>query len=230
MKSRWFELKETAIALRKTGMSMTVIERRLGIPRSTLSGWFKTVPLTEEQRTHLMKNKQDGWAKARIRAAEVNRAQKALRLLRARQEAEKTLSEIKLSNAVLDLAFAMLYFGEGKKSGSTTLASSDPKILGFVLTVLNNNYKISRDMIKCELHLRPDQNIAEIKEYWSRAIDIPLENFKWVYVDKRSLGKPTYDHYKGVCVLHCGSIAIQRKLIYLYNLFCEKVANLDAGT
>lgn len=229
MKSRWSELKETAIALRMTGMSMTVIERRLGIARSTLSGWFKNIELTEEQRVSLMKNKQDGWAKARLNAVASHRAQKVMRLLHAKQEAMTTLDSIELSPAVLDLAFAMLYFGEGAKSGVTSIASSDPVILRFVLTVLRLNYQITSDMIRCDLHLRMDQDANVLKQYWSNELKLPIERFKYVAFDKRSSGKPTYDHYHGVCVVSCGNIAIQRKLMYLYNLFCDKVAELNAG-
>jgi len=229
MNSNRYERKERAIALRQSGMSMTVIERKLGIARSTLSGWFKSVPLTEEQRLRLVKNKQDGWAKARTRALESHRAQKALRLLAAKQEAQKTLDKIELSDEVLDLAFAMLYFGEGAKNGTTSLASSDPKILRFVLAVLKRNYAIAPEMIRCDLHLRMDQNADELKAYWSEELKIPIEQFKYVAFDKHSEGKPTYDHYKGVCVLTCHKIAIQRKLIYLYNLFCERVTALDMG-
>ncbi len=227
MKSRWFELKEKAVDLRKNGVSMTVIERELGIPRSTLSGWFKTVSISEEQRLKLMKNKRDGWAKARVNANKALKEKKALRLLRAKQEALVTLDKIKLTDEVLDLAFAMLYLGEGAKNRTTSLASSDPVILKFVLVVLRRNYGITPDMIRCELHLRMDQDADTLKAYWASELGVPLDRFGYVAFDKRSQGKPTYDHYKGVCVLACGNIAIQRKLIYLYNLFCEKVATLE---
>lgn len=229
MRSKWFELQETAITLRKNGMSMTVIERKLGIPRSTLSGWFKNIPLTKEQRALLAKSKQDGWTKAHARAAESHRTQKALRLLEAKRAAKKTLEHIELSDEVLDLAFAMLYFNGGARTDATSIASSDPKILKFVLYVLKRNYGITPEMIHCNLHLRIDQDGQRLKEYWSEQLNAPLERFTHVAYDKRSSGKPTYDHYKGVCVIICGNIAIQRKLMYLYNLFCEKVAAMDVG-
>lgn len=208
---------------------MTIIERQLGIPRSTLSGWFKHINLTEEQRTRLMQSGKDGWAKARINAIESHKAQKSVRLLKAKQEALETLNKIELTDEVLDLAFAMLYFGEGAKNATTSLASSDPTILKFVLVVLKRNYGVSSEMIRCDLHLRMDQDADELKAYWSNQLGIPLERFKYAAFDKRTAGKATYDHYKGVCVLAVGNIAIQRKLIYLYNLFCDKVAALDVG-
>ena len=106
MKSKWYESKEIAITLRKSGLSMTLIERKLGIPRSTLSGWFKTVQITEEQRLILMKNSQDGWKKARIKAVEWHRAQKNLRLLKAKQEAQETLNKIIEIQRSKDAAYA----------------------------------------------------------------------------------------------------------------------------
>ncbi len=229
MKSKWYHLKDEAIALRKVGTSMTVIERKLGIPRSTLSGWLKDIELTEEQRTSLMRNSSDGWQRARKHAAQTHKEQKALRLLKAKQEALETLDNIPLTQATFDLAFAMLYLGEGSKNGTTSLASSDPKILNFVLSVLQRNYGIGRDMVKCELHLRADQDSQAMKEYWSEELQVPIGRFRKSYFDQRSAGRPTYEHYKGVCVLYCGSIAIQRKLVYLYTLFCEKIAELDGG-
>ena len=56
MKSRWYELKKKVIALRKQGFSMNAIERKFGIARSTLSGWFKKVELTPTQKKRLIQN------------------------------------------------------------------------------------------------------------------------------------------------------------------------------
>lgn len=229
MKSKWFEYKDAAVSLRKTGMSMTVIERKLGIPRSTLSGWFKGVKLTEEQRTRLMKNSRDGWKKARESAVSAHKAARAQRLAQAKHEAEKTLADIDITDAVLELAFAMLYFGEGAKKGGTAIASSDPVILRFVLIALQRCFGIKRTTVRCDLHLRMDQDAELTKNYWSQELNIPIDRFNYVAFDKRTTGKATYSHYKGVCVISCGNIAIQRKIMYLYTLFCEKIAELDTG-
>lgn len=229
MRSQWYEYKEAAIALRRTGMSMTLIEQKLGIPRSTLSGWFKNVLLTEAQRTKLMNNSRDGWQKARENAVKAHNQAKADRLARAKLSAEETLSKIDISNEVMDLAFAMLYLGEGAKNGTTSIANSDSKVLKFVIKVLEINYGVLPIDIKCDLHLRADQDPETIKKYWAQELGIPLQNFRKAYLDQRTVGRSTYEHYKGVCVLYCGSIAIQRKLVYLYNLFCKRITELDGG-
>ena len=56
MRSRCYELKLRARNLRKNGHSIGGIEHRLGIPRSTLSGWFKDIKLTPQQKKKLFAN------------------------------------------------------------------------------------------------------------------------------------------------------------------------------
>ena len=223
MKSQWFELKDTAIALRREGMSLGSIENRLGIPRSTLSGWLKNIPISEKHRLDLLHNQQLGLAKARKKAAIVHRANKNLRLLAAKQAAQKTLDSLELSNEVLDLALAMLYVGEGKKDNTTALGSSNQSILRFFLYVLERNYGLNRASFGYELHLRMDQNDEELRRYWAGALSVPITQFSKTSYDKRSGRSATFEHYKGVCVVSCGNVAIQRKLMYLYSLFCEQI-------
>ena len=160
--------------------------------------------------------------KARVMAVAWHNYQKQSRLKKAELDAAKTLNNISITPPILDLAIAMLYLGEGKKTDTTSLSNSEPMVLQFFLAVLSNNYSIDREKIICALHLRADQDKDENKKYWSGQLGIPLENFKYIYFDKRTKGRPSYKDYHGVCVIHCG-IAIQRKLIYLYNQFCHAV-------
>lgn len=228
MKSKWFESKDKAIALRSVGISITVIEKKLGVPRSTLSGWFKNINIEEPYKERLALNTREALSRARLKAVEWHKAQKELRLLRAKQEATYILDQISINKEILDLAFAMLYLGEGSKS-SSSIASSDPRILRFVLSVIKHNYSISPLSVRCDLHLRMDQDKEKLKKYWSNELNIPLSNFKYVAYDQRSAGKKTYPRYMGVCVIYFGSIAIQRKLEYLYSLFMERVESINMG-
>ena len=68
MKSRWFKLKDAAINLRKQGLSMTLIEHKYGIARSTLSGWFKGVKLNQVQKKKLLQNSRIALVAARKKA------------------------------------------------------------------------------------------------------------------------------------------------------------------
>lgn len=120
----------------------------------------------------------------------------------------------------------MLYLGEGFKGSSLTgIENSDPILLRFFVTILLNHYNISLKKVRRELHLRADQNPKKIKRYWSKELGIPLSNFLGTSIDKRTAGSTTYPTYKGVCVVRCGNVAMQRKLMYISSKFCQKIIN-----
>jgi hypothetical protein len=158
-------------------------------------------------------------------------AQKKKRLEYAKQQALSVINKIDLSSKeIFELAVAMLYMGEGsKKNISTSLGNSDPLILKFFLTGMKKLFNIDPTKIRYDLHLRADQNSKEIKKYWSKELNVPIERFTQVSVDQRTARKPTYPNYKGVCVINCGTVAIQRKLVYLSRIFCEKIIELMGG-
>lgn len=204
---------------------MTKIEKQLGIPRSTLSGWFKHVKLSEKQKQKLINDNKARLVEARKKSTLWHNAQKASRLQEAEESARKTFEQINISDInVLELAAAILYLGEGsKKNVETSLGSSDPLILKFFLTFLRRVHGVEDSKIRCELYLRADQDPILIKQFWGKELNLPIENFRQVNIDKRTVGTITYDSYKGVCNIRCGNAAIQRKLMALSKLFCEGI-------
>ena len=225
MKSKWYELKEKAIALRREGLSIRAVEEKLRIPRSTLSGWFRGVKLSKQQVDRLKLEWTEGLEKARTKAILWHNAEKARRLVQAKSEATRAFEKIDLNaGPALDLALAMLYLGEGmKKNGGTAMGNSDPLILKFFISALKINYNIDSSKIRCELHLRADQDPNKIKNFWSRRLNIPKYNFKSISIDTRTKGSVTYPTYKGVCVVRFGRVDIQRKLLFLSRLVCEHI-------
>ncbi len=224
MISRGFKYKQEVINLRRKGVSLTVIESEFDIPRSTLSGWFKDIKLTENQRTKLMKNSRDGWKKARERAVISKNISKAKRITKAKEEAVSTFKSLpEMSDPVLELALAMLYFGEGSKKHTTSMGASDSLMLSFFLSAVERLYGKDRNTFRFDLHLRDDQKEDELKTYWSHELRISSERIKYIVKDKRTIGKPTRNGYKGVCLITIGDISIQRRLIALYNIYCSEV-------
>lgn len=231
MKSKWYELKPNAIKLRKNGVSIGKIEQRLGIPRSTLSGWLKDIRLTQRQKEKLLQNWKNGLRKARGKAVLWHNAQKERRMQEAKNEARKTLEKINIDDpSIIELALAMLYLGEGsKKHEEIAIGNTNPLILQFFLAILKNVYSFDVKKIRCELYLRADQSIEEMKHFWARTLKLPLSSFKQAHKDKRTKGSKTYSYYKGVCNIRYGNAASQRKLIYLSNLFCQKIIENNLG-
>ena len=232
MKSKWFELKPDAIRLRKKGFSIGKIEHRLGIPRSTLSGWLRDIELSKKQKEKLTQNWKKALVKARKKAVLWHNAQKEKRLKEAKEQALKTVETIDITDKkILELALAILYMGEGTKSKvETAMGNSDPLILKFFLATLKAIYNLDLKKVKCQLSLRADQNPEKMKRFWSKELSIPIDNFGYVNRDKRTVGSKTYPRYKGVCYITCGNVSIQRKLLYLGEIFCKKTIEKYLGT
>ena len=108
MKSKWFELKAEAIKLRKRGFSIGKIERYLGIPRSTLSGWLKDIQLAPAQKKKLLQDWKKALIKARRKAVLWHNAQKEKRLKEAENQAMETIRSIDIADKkILELALAI---------------------------------------------------------------------------------------------------------------------------
>ncbi|MCB9806173.1 helix-turn-helix domain-containing protein [Candidatus Nomurabacteria bacterium] len=217
--------KEKALNLRRQGVSIRKISDRLNIPKSTLSGWFKNIQLTQKQKEKLKGEWQKGLVKAREKAKEWHIAEKEKRISIAKDKAKETLTKIHLGDkSVLKLALALLYLGEGFKTGDTGMGNSNPIILKFFIESIIKLYDLDYTDFYCDLHLRSDQDEKELTEYWSKSLKIPKDNFKHTFFDKRTLGKRTYSHYKGVCLVRIGRVQISRELMFLSAYFCDKVS------
>lgn len=210
--------------MRKKGTSIRDIEARLKIPKSTLSGWLKPLKLSDNAKNIIYKNWKQRLVATRKLAIAWHNLQKSNRLKHAESEALSIVAKVNTKDTVLlDLALAILYLGEGFKIDNTGMGNSDPMILKFFIAVLSKNYNVPIDKFRCELHLRADQNPNKMKRWWSKELGIPPASFTSPSIDKRTIGSTTYPTYKGVCIVRCGSVAIQRKLMYISKIFCQKV-------
>ena len=213
------------MVLRQKGYSIGHIEKVFGIPRSTLSAWLRNIKLTQKQKDILEKRSRDALTKARSKAILWHNEQKRLRLVTAENNANIILNRINVDINIINLALAILYLGEGfKKSAMTALGNSDPLILKFFISTLKKIYNLDMSKFKCELHLRADQSPKKLKKYWSQQLEIPITSFTSIS-DPRTKNKKTYPDYKGVCVVRCGSVEIQRELVFLSRQFCQNIIN-----
>jgi transposase-like protein len=184
-----YENKAKAIALRKQGWSYGEIGSKLGVSKSTLSGWLADVKLSPRQ------------IKILSSRSSVVRAEK-VRTVKA--EKKKSRLEHVFSSVARDIEQGgvdfvsgfYLYWGEGTKTAPYTvsLTNSDPAIIVAFLKWLAL-FNVSTEMVRAKLHLYRDQNDLQMKTYWSRVTSIPIRNFNKSYVkDSRSIDKT----YKGM--------------------------------
>jgi len=124
----------------------------------------------------------------------------------------------------LELALAILYLGEGtKKSSGFRMSNSDPMILKTAIEILRQIYGIDRQKIKCGLNLRADQDPQKLKQFWAKELDVPMSNFTYIFVDKRTAPTKTYPSYKGVCMIRTGTVATKERLMEVAVRFCKKI-------
>lgn len=211
-------LKNKVQSLRKTGKTFGEIQIAVGIkiPKSTLSNWCKNIPLPPSFQKRLEKINYINLRKANQLAIEKARIAKLNLLKDLRKNNNHLLSKIDKSTGKMLLA--MLYLGEGaKRDGILMLGSSDVNIIKLFLRLLEICYRIDRNLIKCRISYRADQNINELTTYWSKTIKVPIKNFYKTIPDPRTINHKTKKaDYKGVCVIHIlqsSKIQLELKII-----------------
>lgn len=217
--------KEAAIKLRKKGKSIRDIENILNIPRSTLSGWLRNVKLSKKQKKRLYKKWLAALVKARLKAAQVNRKARIERINTIKRNVKKFISKITVDKILGELIFATFYLAEGtKKENSIVIANSDPIVLKAFLNLFKYLYKPDKSKFRCCLHLRQDQSERQLKDYWSKTLNIPKSHFIKTQFDKRTI-KPTFKKYKGVCVVFYYDMNLQRRILYTGKDLLNKMIN-----
>lgn len=183
--------------------------------RSTLSGWLKNVELTQEQKEKLYQNWLSALVKARLKASYVHRIERLKRVKKIRQEVEEFTTGIEIDKVLGELIFSIFYLAEGTKRENTiTIANLNPHLLKSFLNLFRFLYNPDEKKFRCCLHLRKDQSEIQLKKFWSKTLNIPIFKFHKTQFDKRTV-KPTFDDYKGVCVLMYFDMALQRRILYL---------------
>lgn len=222
--------KEKAIELRRQNKSYKTIRKELGIPLSTLAGWFRDELWSQDIRDKLGREASLAFPEKLKRIVTANKQRWANLYDSYRQEAVMSFPELK--DDPLFLAGLMLYWGEGDRSQKNVqvkLTNSDPEMIRIFHRFLRETLKIPREKISAWLLLYPDLIDSVQKNFWSRATGIPIEQFKKsVYIighhPKRRLSY-------GVCSVFISSRAFKERILKWLELYqnyfrSQPVANL----
>lgn len=217
MKSKYHQLKNKAILLRKNGKTYGEIKKILNnpIPKSTLSEWFKNISLSKKQQQRIDRCVLNNIHKGHLMALIANK-EKRKQYLKSVEQRVKHLKNLVANKDIAKIIVAMLYLGEGSKTqrGSLMLGNSNPKIIDLFLRLLRNCYNIDENKFRCTLQCRADQNIEALEKFWSKTTNIPLSQFYKARVDPRTIGKKSKKiDYKGVCRIDYFSADIFNEII-----------------
>lgn len=178
--------KIKAIALRKEGMSYSQIKLKLGISKSTLSGWLYDMPLSKKRINELRAH-----SEVRIEKYRITMQKKK----DTRREAvyKQVSNDLLHSTDVNFVAGFYLYWGEGTKSAecSTALTNSDPSVVRCFVSWLES-LGVPRKKLKVKIHTYKDQNKLQLKKFWSKTLSVPLCNFNKTYIKQTSSLAKTY--------------------------------------
>ncbi len=198
------------------GLSYNEIAARTGVSKSTLSNWLRDIPLKPEHEARLQERLRANRATFAARAWPINRE----RYARAREEAYRGGADVAAAlpddRAVDELALAMLYLGEGSKSGNRVqLPSTDASILRYFVRALISIYGVDMGRLSFRLNLveaaRPIEQ--QLKLWWSRELKCSLDQFIKTQFDRRSRRTELTGDYHGVCTVTYYDTYLQQHLL-----------------
>lgn len=213
---------QKAKELRLTGKTYKEICTTLDlkIPKPTLSGWFKNVPLPLQYPEIVQKLNILNLTKARAKAAATNKAKRE-KLLQSFETKNLPFVQKITDPIPAKLALAMLCLGEAAKYSKSnfSLGSSDPRIIIIFLRLLPLCFDIQFEKFRCTVQCRADQDTDKLEKFWQELTNIPKNQFYKPQIDPRTIGKPTLKtNYKGVLKVNYLDNKIQLELETLYNL------------
>lgn len=196
------EDKQKAITMRKKGMSYSQIKEKLGISKSTLSGWLYDMPLSPDR----IKELRDF---SPMRIESYRNTMKAKREGRLEEVYKKVTKDIGvLSKRDLFIAGLFLYWGEGTKmkNASVEFTNTNPAMIKFFINWLEL-LGVKKGKLKIKLHLYSDMNITKSIAFWSKELKISISRFSKPYIKRTLLKEITYKNGfgKGTCSVILGS-------------------------
>jgi len=196
-----FRQKSEAIELRKGGESIKVIAKILGVSAGSVSRWCSDVQLSPVQLKGLEKRARDPNYGKRLENSTRQRKIKEEKIDSLFKEGAGEIGG--LSKRELFLVGIALYWAEGfKKDTQVGFANSN---LGMIKLYLKWLYECCDvrpgDLIfRVTLNISHKDRIDVVQRYWSKAIGIPLENFRKPFY-QNFLWKKSYENpneYYGV--------------------------------
>ena len=195
-------IKETAKKMRKSGISLGDISKKLHVTKSTLSFWCKDIVLSESAIRKIKTKGKVKSVKGLLRYSESKRKERMERSILQKQEGIKTVG-ILSSRDTLMIGFG-LYWGEGYKyeNGELGFTNSNPYMIRFYFKWLDL-WNVEKGSLIFRLTVneffKKEEN--KIKTFWVNFLGIKKEQFSRTTYIKTNLKKASPENiekYKGI--------------------------------
>lgn len=189
--------------LRRSGLSMRDIARRLKVSKGSVSLWCADIQLTKEQTQKLHEQMVRGSYAGRMLGARMQKEMKLRQIEKSFLQAEQDIQC--LEQRELFLAGVALYWGEGDKKSSVRFFNSDPRAIGFMMRWFREILHVEEDRFMMYLNINyiHRDRLKEVTEYWSKVTGVPIEKFRKPSLVK-TVNKKVYEnftnHYGTLCI------------------------------
>lgn len=205
--------------LRADGWTMPEIAAELGVSRSSVSLWTRSVEFTPRRPPR------SGYTKREPNALERRKADEIDRLLVEGRARIGVLSERDLL-----IAGAALYAGEGSKTpGELRFANSDPRMILLFLRWLRTFFDVDEARLRLRLYLHDGLDIDAANAFWSELTGIPVVQFRAPY---RAVPDPsirTTKHEFGCPSVCFGGVLAHRTVMGLVDALLASDAPFRGG-
>lgn len=179
-------VRDAAFRMRLAGHSYNEIQTTLGVPKSTLSSWFKHVVLSDTARERLASRTRLGSAALIKRnKMQTHKAEQRAREIHASAKKEiptLTKRDLLIIGAVLYWAegYKRLHIRDGKERMSHTISfvNADTIMIKTFLRFLQEILKVPRDEIHLTMRLYPHINEESARRYWTSVTKLPPSCFQ----------------------------------------------------
>lgn len=192
--------------MRKKGISIVTIARKLGVSKSSVSLWCRDIVLSDKQFEKLRKNMGLSFKYGQRIAAQVNRQKKLDAIKNADIWGRNVIN--KISKRELLLIATALYWSEGSKTDSTStlmFINSDPNMILLIKKFLVYIMGVKPEDIVCGIQINRihEARIKKVLNFWKNLLELKYSQIRKPYFINTKTSKvyENYDDYYGVCRL-----------------------------
>lgn len=209
------EEKKKAISLRRAGLSYSQIKEQVGVSKSTLSLWCRSVEMSGVQLEKLNEARKYAAKRGSIIAANNKRNNSEIK---ATQIQDKAIFQVgRMNKRERFVAGISLYLGDGYKTKHRFgFSNADPRIIQFMFRWLAEFTEIEKSKIRGRIWLHDDLSEEKAKNFWSNLLSMDHANFIKSYVVKNKTDSNKIRkniHQYGVFSLIVNSKELQNKMI-----------------
>jgi transcriptional regulator with XRE-family HTH domain len=204
------------------GLTYGEISEQIGVSKSTLSNWLKNVHLSPDQEKRIQQRIENNQFAFVAYARQINKERFRQARANAFQTGVSIVSNFPDDIAIHELALAMLYLGEGDKTGNRIqIASIDPHILQFFLWAMEKIYEVDKTQMSFRLNLveaaRPIE--SRMINWWAKQLFCSPTQFMRTQFDRRSKYTGITNNYHGVCTVTYNDTYLYERLVGVYSTY-----------